>query len=240
MASFFKLKEKEGNLYMSKDFDHLLIKNREIYKDNEMEIPFLLGVDQKNEPVFLDMDNHYLLNGSEGTGKTNILNLFILSSMYLRKTALYYLFDSHHNEFIRYKNFKTVEYTGHCDNLSNALNLILKSLDKRREIFSELKVENIKDYNKKYTSIPYMVIVIDDFLSMNFNKENMLCLQRILSIGRAFGIMVLCSIQRKEYIPAGIRRQFLTIETLKEFKIQIYTSFYTYKILNPFMIKINE
>jgi DNA segregation ATPase FtsK/SpoIIIE-like protein len=222
---------------MYRGFGDLLIENCETYnKTNEM--PFLLGLEyQKKEPVFFYMNINYLLRGFEGTGKTNILNLFILSSMFLKeeKAVLYYLFDSHHNEFKRYENFSNVKHIAYCNNLSKPLESLYDSLNKRIELFSKLRVKNIKDYNKKYTTIPYIIVVIDDFFSVNFKEKQIFYLGKILNIGKAFGINVIAATQRKIFVPPYIRSQFLEIETSTNFKTKIYTSFDTYKIVIPFM-----
>lgn len=169
---------------------------------NKMDIPVVLGTDfESNKIICRDVSkNNILIYGRPGSGKSHLLNLIIQSSMYLKDNIMFYLFDSRHDEFLMYKNFKNVK-------ISKSLDFLTKELSRRRELFIDV---NIREYKSRLQEIPYIMIVIDDYLDLNLDKSQVSKLLHILKIGRSFGVFVVCSNQRDKFYP-DIKNQFTSV-----------------------------
>jgi DNA segregation ATPase FtsK/SpoIIIE-like protein len=222
---------------MNKDFkDYLLtLDNKTIDK---MELPVLLGTDEKSDPILLDLINHLLFLGRAGTGKTINLKLLTLSLMQHRKSTMFYIFDSHHNEFVNYKKFKTVRHAA-VNETSILLDLLEKEFLERKTLFSKTLFHNLKMHNQHCKEpLPYIVVIIDDYLSLKLDKNQTRKLCNIIKLGRTFGMFTVLSIQNKRNIPCEFRDDFKTqIEFTELIQMKLIKSKYDIKNVIPFYIK---
>ena len=179
-----------------------------------------LGVKRKNKKVYLDISDkssahgpHGLVAGTTGSGKSELLQTYILS--------MAVLFHPHDVGFllIDFKGggmanqFKDLPHlVGAITNIdgreiNRSLLSIKAEIVKRQEIFSRYGVNHINDYIKLYKSgqaeiaLPHLIIIVDEFAELkseypDFMKE----LISTARIGRTLGIHLILATQK----PSGV------------------------------------
>ena len=179
-----------------------------------------LGVKNNNEIVYLDISDkpgahgpHGLVAGTTGSGKSEILQSYILSMVTL--------FHPYEVGFVII-DFKGGGMANQFKNLPHLLGTITNidgreinrsllsikaELIKRQEIFSENNVNHINDYIKLYKNgkvkkpLPHLIMIVDEFAELkaeypDFMKE----LISAARIGRTLGIHLILATQK----PAGV------------------------------------
>ena len=78
------------------------------------------------------------------------------------------------------------------------LNWVVNEMERRYELLEEKQARDIKSYNKKEMSMPYLIVVIDELadLMQNFPREIEASIVRIAQKSRAVGIHLIISTQR--------------------------------------------
>lgn len=191
-------------------------KNAQVYKS--LRAP--LGVKTKNQMVYLDISDksgahgpHGLVAGTTGSGKSEVLQTYILSM-----TILYHPYEVGF-VIIDFKGggmanqFKNLPHLiGTITNIdgreiNRSLLSIKAELVKRQELFSESGVNHINDYIKLYKAgkvtkpMPHLIMIVDEFAELkqeypDFMKE----LISAARIGRTLGIHLILATQK----PAGV------------------------------------
>lgn len=204
-----------------KDVRHMIIKGipkeselnkKLIWKDSLLEkrdFVLKLGVSYfEDECVDLDTTPHLLIGGGTGSGKSSLLKLTLYQC--IKKGATVIIGD-----------FKGgIDYTGRwCEKstvITDEQEFLQKLLEveqimkERQNLLVKVGATNIKEYNQKSKNkIKRIVVACDEFAQVltkkdkDKNKRELhgkieLQIEKITSLGRAFGIHVLLSTQRPD------------------------------------------
>lgn len=205
------------NILSVEDIDlHERWENAQVYKSLAAPI----GVKTKNQIVYLDISDkpsahgpHGLVAGTTGSGKSEVLQTYILSL-----SILYHPYEVGF-VIIDFKGggmanqFKNLPHLiGTITNIdgreiNRSLLSIKAELVKRQEMFSENGVNHINDYIKLYKAgkatrpMPHLIMIVDEFAELkqeypDFMKE----LISAARIGRTLGIHLILATQK----PAGV------------------------------------
>lgn len=188
-------------------------KESQIFKT--MKAP--LGVKTKNEIVYLDLHEkahgpHGLVAGTTGSGKSEILQTYILSmsTLFHPYEVGFVVIDFKGGGMVN--QFKKLPHLigaitnidGH--EINRSLMSIKAELEKRQRLFAENDVNNINTYIKLYkagkinTPIPHLIIVVDEFAELKAEQpEFMKELISAARIGRSLGVHLILATQK----PAG-------------------------------------
>lgn len=184
--------------------------------DKSMAAP--LGVKVKDEVVYLDLHErhhgpHGLVAGTTGSGKSEILQSFILSAatLYHPYEVSFVIIDFKGGGMVN--QFEDLPHLiGGITNIDGReINRSLKSikaeLHKRQEQFSINKVNHIDDYIKLYkknnalTPLPHLIIIVDEFAELKTEQpEFMKELISAARIGRSLGVHLILATQK----PSGV------------------------------------
>ncbi len=178
----------------------------------------LLGKKAGDEPFYLDIHERYhgphgLLAGTTGSGKSEVLQTFILSmAVNFSPEAVCFLLIDYKGEGMSALFSELPHISGKISNLSDGqayrAMVSIKSENKRRQrIFKEYKVNNINDYTRLFNSgsvsepIPHLLIIIDEFAELKkAEPEFMQELISVAQVGRSLGVHLLLATQK----PGGV------------------------------------
>lgn len=183
--------------------------------DNKKQLLFYVGKDLLGQTVTCDIAKmpHMLIAGATGSGKSVCMNSIICSL--LLKThpddVKMLLIDPKKVEFTPYA--KIPHLIGPVINdpaqANNALQVIVRIMDERYDLFSLAGVRNITGYHEKLNKMsvqerqhmakmPYIVVIIDELadLMITAGKEVEASIQRITQLARAAGIHLIVATQR--------------------------------------------
>lgn len=176
-----------------------------------------LGVKTKNEIVYLDLHEkahgpHGLVAGTTGSGKSEILQTYILSmaTLFHPYEVGFVVIDFKGGGMVN--QFRNLPHLiGAITNIdgkeiNRSLMSIKAELEKRQRLFAENDVNNINSYIKKFKNgeisipIPHLIIIVDEFAELkaehpDFMKE----LISTARIGRSLGVHLILATQK----PAG-------------------------------------
>lgn len=181
---------------------------------NSMAVP--LGV-SKTGIVYLDLHDkahgpHGLVAGTTGSGKSEILQTYILSvATYFHPYEIaFVIIDFKGGGMVN--QFKTLPHLlGAITNIDGkeidrSLKSIKAELQKRQRLFAEAEVNHIDTYIKKYkageikTPLPHIIIIVDEFAELKAEQpEFMKELVSAARIGRSLGVHLILATQK----PAG-------------------------------------
>ena len=140
-----------------------------------------------------DMPN-LIIAGHPGAGKSNFIHCLIMGLLLNAKTlGQIIVFD-----------FKRLEYSYLRDHVLlvtqeemaiKVFQAINKNLDERLSLLESKGCVKIQDYLEQGHSMPFMVVVIDELAEMH-DEDCQTLLNRILRLGRAAGVCVVCATQR--------------------------------------------
>lgn len=190
--------------------------NSQVYKT--MAVP--LGVKNHGEIVYLDISDkgaahgpHGLVAGTTGSGKSEILQTYILSvaTLFHPYDVGFVLIDFKGGGMAN--QFKDLPHLiGTITNIdgreiNRSLLSIKAELIKRQELFSQAGVNHINDYIKMFKEhkvevpMPHLIIIVDEFAELkaeypDFMKE----LVSAARIGRTLGVHLILATQK----PAGV------------------------------------
>jgi S-DNA-T family DNA segregation ATPase FtsK/SpoIIIE len=177
-----------------------------------------LGVKTKNEIVYLDLNEkhhgpHGLVAGTTGSGKSEILQSYILSmaTLFHPYEVGFVIIDFKGGGMVN--QFRDLPHLiGSITNIDGreidrSLMSIKAELRRRQAIFSEYDVNHIDSYIKLYRDgkakqpIPHLIIIVDEFAELkseypDFMKE----LISAARIGRSLGVHLILATQK----PSGV------------------------------------
>jgi S-DNA-T family DNA segregation ATPase FtsK/SpoIIIE len=187
------------------------LENREL-SDGFGNTKILIGRNEKNnEVVYYNLDSedpHALIGGMTKSGKSVLLNIFIIDL--IRTNSIdelqLILIDPKQVEFTRYKNILYLDEDGIITNKELAiekLNMVVDEMERRYKLFSEQSVNEINKYNKKVdTNLPRIILIFDEFadwmLDDDFKKSASIAVQSLSGKARAAGIHLIVSTQRPD------------------------------------------
>ena len=181
---------------------------------NSMAVP--LGV-SKTGVVYLDLHDkahgpHGLVAGTTGSGKSEILQSYILSiaTYFHPYEVVFVIIDFKGGGMVN--QFKNLPHLlGAITNIDGkeidrSLKSIKAELQKRQRLFAEAEVNHIDKYIKKYkakelsTPLPHLIIIVDEFAELKAEQpEFMKELISAARIGRSLGVHLILATQK----PAG-------------------------------------
>ncbi|GKU27252.1 type VII secretion protein EssC [Clostridium folliculivorans] len=185
---------------------------------NSMAAP--LGVKSKNQMVYLDISDkagahgpHGLVAGTTGSGKSEIIQTYILSmaSLFHPYEVGFVIIDFKGGGMAN--QFKSLPHLiGTITNIdgreiNRSLLSIKAELVKRQRMFSECGVNHINDYIKLYKAnkvaepLPHLIMIVDEFAELKAEYPDFM--KEIISaarIGRTLGIHLILATQK----PAGV------------------------------------
>lgn len=199
------------NIFSAEDLDLAERWSRsEIYKS--MAAP--IGVKTKDEVVFLDLHEkahgpHGLVAGTTGSGKSEILQTYILSmcTLYHPYDVGFVIIDFKGggmvNQFVDLPHLIGSITNIDGREINRSLMSIKAELQKRQKLFAENGVNNINNYIKLYkagkiqTPIPHLVLIVDEFAELKAEQpEFMKELISAARIGRSLGVHLILATQK--------------------------------------------
>ena len=184
-------------------------KQSQVYKS--MAAP--IGV-TKNDIVYLDLHDkahgpHGLVAGTTGSGKSEILQTYILSvaTLYHPYEVSFVIIDFKGGGMVN--QFKNLPHLlGAITNIDGkeidrSLKSIKAELQKRQRLFAEADVNHIDKYIKKYkegkvdTPIPHLILIVDEFAELKAEQPDFM--KELISaarIGRSLGVHLILATQK--------------------------------------------
>jgi len=180
------------------------------FQNSASPLLIALGRNVSGAPVYADIAEgpHVLVAGATGTGKTIFLNSLILSLLYkytpdqLRMIMV----DPKRVEFQNYNDIPHLLCPVIFDATKtiNALQWLVREMERRFEIFSGVSSRNIGSYNQNKTvvangaQLPYIVFVVDELADLMAakGKELEAGIVRLAQMARATGIHLVLATQR--------------------------------------------
>ena len=180
------------------------------YQENPANVLIALGKDVGGSPTYTDLTEmpHMLVAGATGTGKTIFLNSLILSLLYKStpETLRMIMVDPKRVEFQNYNEIPHLLCPVIYDatKTMNALQWLVREMERRFEVFSEVGSRNLKSYNtnksviESGSQLPYIVLVVDELADLMAAKGRELeaGIVRLAQMARATGIHLVLATQR--------------------------------------------
>lgn len=188
--------------------------NSQIYKS--MAAP--LGVKSGDEIVCLDLHEkahgpHGLVAGTTGSGKSEIMQSYILSmaTLYHPHEVGFIIIDFKGggmvNQFRNLPHLNGAITNIDGNEIERSLLSIKAELIKRQEVFAEHNVNHINDYIKLYKEgsarlpLPHLILIVDEFAELKSEQpEFMKELISAARIGRSLGVHLILATQK----PSGV------------------------------------
>jgi S-DNA-T family DNA segregation ATPase FtsK/SpoIIIE len=176
-------------------------------EDRENKFFFCLGEDIAGNPKIAELTKmpHLLIAGQTGSGKSVCLNSLICSFLFTKtpEEIKFLLIDPKRVELTNYNGIPHLIAPVIVDSKTAAIGLeiMVKKMEERFEMFAEEGVRNIEGYNSgkpPEERIPYIAIIIDELADLifqtQFEVERNIC--RIAQMARATGIHLVIATQR--------------------------------------------
>ncbi|PIU63276.1 MAG: cell division protein FtsK [Armatimonadetes bacterium CG07_land_8_20_14_0_80_40_9] len=166
---------------------------------------FGLGKSIAGENKIADLTRmpHLLIAGATGSGKSVCINSIIASFLFKAKPdeIKFLIIDPKRVELTLYNDIPHLVCPVVIDAKMSALSLelMVKKMDERYEMFAQSGVRNIEGYNnKEEKKLPYILIIIDELADLMFQTalevEKNIC--RLAQLSRATGIHLIIATQR--------------------------------------------
>ncbi|WP_026572517.1 FtsK/SpoIIIE domain-containing protein [Bacillus sp. UNC438CL73TsuS30] len=174
----------------------------EIIKKEEILMPIVCGGNELGELKIYDATNspNLLIYGEPGSGKSSILHVILstLIQYYTPDQIQIYLADFKMSELNLYEgveHIKSISYL--TKDFGPALKHLKKELTIRGQLLKEHKVRHINKLPEDKKP-PYIVLCVDEFVMIR-DEDIMADLLQISSLGRAYGIYLILSMQRPSH-----------------------------------------
>ncbi|MFV0381851.1 MAG: DNA translocase FtsK [Breznakia sp.] len=172
---------------------------------------FALGKDLMGNCVYADMEKltHLLIAGATGSGKSVCVNAIVTSIIMRARPdeVKILLIDPKKVEFTQFANIPHLiaPVITNAEEASRALEVVVKMMDERYDIFSKIGVRNLSSYNElvernqnDMKKLPKIIVIIDELadLMLVAAKDVEARIQRITQLARAAGIHLIVATQR--------------------------------------------
>ncbi len=180
-------------------------------------LPFALGKDIEGTNMVTDIRNmpHLIIAGATGSGKSVCVNSMIVSLLYHcdPQQVKFILIDP---KVVELKPFDDIPHllfpvVTDMKQVTDILKWLVKEMDHRYELISDLGTRNIEEYNQRLSqynkkvlpreereNLPYVVLVIDEFADLMAISSNEVenIIMRLAQKARAIGIHLVLATQR--------------------------------------------
>lgn len=173
---------------------------------SKSKLAVTLGRDTASKPVIVDLAKmpHCLVAGTTGSGKSILLNAFIISLLFRNspEELKLILIDPKRVELTNFNGIPHLltPVITEPEKILSALKWSMAEMDRRYKLFQSVGVRNIQGYNEMsgFQALPNIVILIDELadLMMFAPVEVEDAITRIAQLARATGIHLVVSTQR--------------------------------------------
>lgn len=187
---------------------------KDVFENSKANLPIALGASISGEPLITDLAStpHLLVAGATGSGKSVCVNS-IICSLLLKcspEQVRFIMIDPKMVELNIYNGIPHLLSPVITDSSKAALTLkwAIAEMEARYRLLERFGVRSISSYNRmvrkskdkkfEYGTLPYIVIIIDEFadLMMVAKKEVEDSVSRLAAMSRAIGIHLLLATQR--------------------------------------------
>jgi DNA segregation ATPase FtsK/SpoIIIE, S-DNA-T family len=163
-----------------------------------------LGKDIAGKPIVDDLDDmpHLLIAGTTGSGKTVCVNSLILSLLFRTSPndLKFLMIDPKMVELMPFNGLPHLLCPVITDakKASVALGWVVTEMEERYKLLAKAGARNIEAYNQKQESIPYIVVIIDEFADLMSVSRDQIenAITRLAQLSRAVGIHLILATQR--------------------------------------------
>lgn len=178
---------------------------------DKMQLPFILGCDYATGKVIVkDLMEilHLLIVGKTGSGKSVEFKCIIETLLRFRQNIAWYMIDFAESALWRYKDFANVSYISpEPEPVRSCMNELMQEMRRRKDLFKNENVEDIKSYNEIYKHEPskqlaYVILAIDEAngFKEEFEKDEFFPIQQdmktLLKRGRKLGMLTIHAVQQ--------------------------------------------
>ena len=183
----------------------------ELFTNKKYRVPIALGKNISGDAQIIDLTQtpHLLIAGATGSGKSVCVNSIICSVLY-RKTPAEVKLMLIDPKIVELKFYNDIPHLltpviTEPKRAFQALQYCVYEMERRYSLLDSLGVRDIHSYNKKIKqnklaaeSMPYIVIVVDEFadLMASSGKELESILARLAAMSRAVGLHLVLATQR--------------------------------------------
>lgn len=175
-----------------------------IFQKAESKLTLALGKDITGQSVVADLDDmpHLLIAGTTGSGKTVCVNSLILSLLFKGSPneLKFLMVDPKKVELMPFNGLPHLlcPIVTDAKKASTALNWVVNEMEERYQLLAKVGARNIEAYNEKQESLPYIVVVIDEFADLMSVARDQIenAITRLAQLSRAVGIHLLLATQR--------------------------------------------
>ena len=180
------------------------------FLNTDKKLAFSLGKDITGKCVVGDLSSmpHMLIAGATGSGKSVCINTLIVSLLYKYSPSeiKFLMVDPKVVELSVYNEIPhlLIPVVTEPKKAAGALNWAVNEMDRRYNLFSEMKSKNIESYNSLHEKglieekLPYIVIIVDELADLMMtcptDVEDYIC--RLAQKARAAGMHLILATQR--------------------------------------------
>lgn len=185
--------------FMSYISDNQIEKNDTCYLN---DVPIVLGADSNSYVYYSAIKKpHILIAGATGSGKSVSINAIITSLLMLHTPESLELNLIDLKDGIELTDFSSLPHCKEfCDNEEDAEILLSKletEMTRRNKLIRDSGKKSISEYNKvSNTFLPFILVVIDEFITLSKNENAIESLVQLSAKARAAGIYLLLSVQK--------------------------------------------
>lgn len=174
------------------------------FQGAKSKLTLALGKDITGRAVVADLDEmpHLLIAGTTGSGKTVCVNSLILSLLFRNSPndLKFLMIDPKMVELMPFNGMPHLlcPVVTDAKKASQALNWVVSEMEERYQLLAKVGARNIEAYNEKQESIPYIVVVVDEFADLMTVAPDQIenAVQRLAQLARAVGIHLILATQR--------------------------------------------
>lgn len=158
-----------------------------------MYLPCHFGISATGAVIYdlSDMEG-VLIGGNRGMGKTTLL-LGLATTLCTTDNVALGVIDLKRVDFVPFKEHCACAFDiTKADKMLKAINA---EIDRRMKVFEEHKVNKLPKLLKKGIKMPWCVLIIDELTEIQ-DSDVMARINRVLRLGRAFGVYVIAATQR--------------------------------------------
>jgi len=170
------------------------------------QLNILIGQSREGK-FFLDITDcpHVIIAGETGSGKSSLLDTIVLSLLLGEYNVDLHLIDFQAVGLGKYEDCRKVKSYGETPKDFEMLMQDLSAENERRlKLFRSVKnkvyIDSLEAWNKRFTPMPYKVVIIDEFSRLAESNYEYLMekFRTMISMSRKVGIHFICAMQRPD------------------------------------------